>query len=90
MKMKQSPAVSDDDEEEDEFLPAWLVDKTGQLILHMFYMLSKNKFYKLKDPQQVLIGEAFRHYVKTGEIEDRHVTFWDLVLPMVPTELQEK
>ena len=81
MKMKMKEAVSkyEDSEDENEFLPPWLVDETGQLILHMFYMLSKNKFYKLKDPQQVLIGQAFEYYVKTGEIESRHVAFWDSV-----------
>lgn len=81
MKMKQAISKYDDgdSEEENEFLPPWLVDETGQLILHMFYMLSKNNFYKLQDPQQVLIGQAFQYYVKTGEIESRHVAFWDTV-----------
>ena len=81
MKLKSPVKKSDDDDdqEENEFLPPWLVDETGELIIHMFYMLQKNKFYGMDNPQQMLIGPAFTHYVKTGEVEDRHVEFWKSV-----------
>jgi hypothetical protein len=80
MKMKQAVSEYDEDSEEESiFGYPWLIDETGQLILHMFFMLSKNDFYKMKDPVQLLVGPAFQSYVKTGEIESRHVAFWDSV-----------
>ena len=63
--------------QESDFEWPWLVDDTGMLILHMFYMLSLNNFANMRNPVRLLTGPAFQSYVKTGEVDPNHTSLWE-------------